>query len=458
MLDDLSGFEFEDTMSVVFEKLGYEDVEVAVQVADEGRDIIMTESNSDGTETAVIVECKHTAGVSRPVIQKLDSAVRTYDFDGPTRGMIATTGRLTKPAREYAERVDIEVIDGRRLREIADDVGMDIYNGRIEIVCEETLDPIHPDGPAGPISSSISDIENLSVEDLPALRTWLTLIPAIAARVHARSEFSTSVGVVHRVDDRMLRVIDASRGAVSTFPTGVPALVARYLDDTQPIDLEGYETMFDTVHERRFDRTETEYREWLTQDAIDRYTQTVSYTGDNNVTYEKVCEPSPSDISIEWIEPVHVPRIRATVAFDEQDYGMDWFAASGDTVVAADSFHECRVCRDFGEWTNTDDLAGIRGALGRVFGARSYTFCANCSRIACQAHIRTERRTGEPVCTGCALDDRYLGATKFFSDAESKEAFNDEFVEMGWPERVRENRAGLIASVLLVLFLLLALI
>lgn len=39
----------------------------------------------DGTRRTVVVECKHSDVVSRPVVQKLHSAVATYDFDGPKR-------------------------------------------------------------------------------------------------------------------------------------------------------------------------------------------------------------------------------------------------------------------------------------------------------------------------------------------------------------------------------------
>ena len=39
VLDDLSGFEFEDLMEDVFRNLGYENVRQAERTADEGRDV-----------------------------------------------------------------------------------------------------------------------------------------------------------------------------------------------------------------------------------------------------------------------------------------------------------------------------------------------------------------------------------------------------------------------------------
>jgi len=39
-------------------------------------------------------------------------------------------------------------------------------------------------------------------------------------------------------------------------------------------------------------------------------TTTVTYTGDNNVTYNKTCEPNRSDVSVQSIEPVYLPEVR----------------------------------------------------------------------------------------------------------------------------------------------------
>ena len=161
LLDELSGYEFEDAVASLFRALGYEDVSVATRVADEGRDITMYDAG-----TACVVECKHTDTVSRPVVQKLHSAVATYPYDGPKRGMVVTSGRFTGPAEEYAERLQtkgdphpIELLDGRGLRELGESVGMDLYNGRIEIVCEETL-------PVGDPERTLGDV----FEDTPRHR------------------------------------------------------------------------------------------------------------------------------------------------------------------------------------------------------------------------------------------------------------------------------------------------
>lgn len=90
VLDNLSGFEFEDLIEDVFRNLSHENVHQAARTADGGRDVLM-ENVVDRTRRTFVVKCKHTRTVGRPVVQELHSAVTMFDFDGPRRGMVVTT-------------------------------------------------------------------------------------------------------------------------------------------------------------------------------------------------------------------------------------------------------------------------------------------------------------------------------------------------------------------------------
>lgn len=296
-LDELTGYEFEDLMVDVFRNLGYENVRRSARTADAGRDILMEES-VDGRRRAVVVECKRTDTVSRPVVQKLHSAVVTYDYDGPVRGMVVTTGRFTGPAEEYARELGtrqgggVELLDGADLREIGERTGMDLYNGRIEILCEEALEPVHPTaGPDAPVFEAVRGIENLEPVTIPSPETRLELEPTVTVTARASATFETSVGVIHRLDERSELVVVADRDAPRIAPDEITDLVG---GNAPRLDLEGrdLETAFDAVERARFGQTQTEYKEW----AIDRlrraHTTTVHYTGDNNVDYEKTCTPN----------------------------------------------------------------------------------------------------------------------------------------------------------------------
>ncbi|WP_436930835.1 restriction endonuclease [Halosimplex halobium] len=446
VLDDLSGFEFEDLMEDVFRNLGYERVRQAAKTADEGRDILMEEV-VDGRRRAVVVECKHTESVGRPVVQKLHSAIATFEFDGPKRGMVVTTGRFTGPAEAYAadlrERDDpypIELVDGTDLREIAEEVGLDLYNGRIEILCDETLRPFDPAGGVHrPVETALRDIENLDPAALPRPHAEVTFRPVVSVTADADAVFETSVGVIHRVDDRTTIVVHADRD----HPEVASGTVARLVENNSHarVDLDDDLTAeFDAVTERRFGQTETEYKEWAVERLCERYATTVTYTGDNNVTYEKTCEPNQSDISVRAIDPVYLPQVRQTVDAGEYTYPLEYYAAGPSRVTVEDGIHRCVHCETAG-----DD--------------ETYTYCENCGSISCSSHVRAERLEGEPVCTGCAVTERFALKTKYFYDEANREAFREEYEAMPVHEKAQENvplAVAAVATALLVLVVMLA--
>ncbi|RLM84210.1 restriction endonuclease [Halobellus sp. Atlit-38R] len=295
VLDDLSGFEFEDLMEDVFRTLGYENVRQAAKTSDEGRDVLMEEV-VDGTRRAIIVECKHTGTVGRPVVQKLHSAIATFDFDGPKRGMVVTTGRFTNPAQEYAEQLQqnddpypIELLDRQDLREIADEIGLDLYNGRIEILCDETLRP-HDSAATvdAPVVEAFRDIENIEAVDLPEPDSQVTFRPVVAITADTNAVFETSVGVLHHINDRTQFVVHAERGHPNVADNDVATLVTENFHATIPLDTRQFTEVFDDVEERRFGQTQTEYKEWAVDRLQDYHTTTVTYTGDNNSTRGRV--------------------------------------------------------------------------------------------------------------------------------------------------------------------------
>ena len=438
VLDDLSGFEFEDVMEDVFRNLGYENVRQAERTADEGRDVMMEEV-VDGTRRGIVVECKHTGTVGRPVVQKLHSAIATFEFDGPKRGMVATTGRFTGPAIEYAQRLrrnddpyPIELIDGEDLREIADEIGLDLYNGRIEILCDETLRPYDPaTSVTAPVEETFQGIDNIESADLPAPYSHVTFRPVVAVTADTNAVFETSVGVIHRVNDRSRFVVHTERDHPQTATGDVSNLVLENLHAAVDLDTDRFEKLYDTVEARRFGQTQTEYKDWAVDRLRERHTTTVSYTGDNNVTYTKTCEPKRSDVSVQSIEPVYLPQIRHTTELQEYAYPYEYFAAGPSRVTSEDGIHRCVHC----------DAAGTDNA---------YTYCANCGSINCDSHIKIERLEGTPVCTGCAVTERFAFKTKYFYDAENRDAFREEYESMPLREKAMENTPLAVGTVVLV--------
>jgi restriction endonuclease Mrr len=445
ILDELSGFEFEDVMEDVFRNLGYENVRQAERTADEGRDILMEET-VDGQRRAVVVECKHTDSVGRPVVQKLHSAVATYEYDGPTRGMVATTGRFTGPATEYVERLrdtddphQIELLDGRDLREIADEVGLDLYNGRIEILCDRMLRPYDPSrGVDAPVRDAFREVQNIAASEIPEPRMAASLIPVLGIQAAVESTFETSVGVIHTIDQRDTLVIRADRSGPDIPGRDVSHLVVSNLSQATELDESALTERFDDVTVKRFGQTETEYKEWAVDRLRRKHTTTVQYTGDNNVTYTKECEPTLSDVSVQSITPVYLPQIRASTDLGGYEYPYEYYNAGPSRRVTENGIHRCVQCGD------TDH--------------ETYTYCANCDSINCTSHIETERLVGEPVCTGCAVTERFFLKTKYFYDEANLEQFRGEYAEMPLHEKAMENKSLVAGAVLTAVFVLVCLL
>ena len=446
VLDDLSGFEFEDVIEDVFRNLGYENVRQATKTADEGRDILMEEV-VDGIRRAVVVECKHTDSVGRPVVQKLHSAIATFEFDGPKRGMVVTTGRFTGPAQEYADRLkqnddpyQIELTDGQDLRRIADEIGLDLYNGRIEILCDETLRPYDPAASIEvPIKEAFRDIENIDSTEIPEPHTQVTFNPIVSVTADTNAVFETSVGVIHRINERTNFVVHAGRGHPTVADDAVATLVAENRHTTVDLDIERFQEVFDEVSDQRFGQTETEYKEWAVDRLQEYHTTTVTYTGGNNVTYNKICEPNLSDISIQSIEPVYLPKVRQTTHLKEYTYPYEYYAAGPSRVTAEDGINRCVHC----------ETSGVE---------ETYTCCPNCGAIACNSHTKTERLEGKSICTGCAVTERFALKTKYFYDEQNLEAFREEYAAMPIHEKAMENRLLTAGGVVTVAVLLLGIL
>lgn len=450
ILDEVDGFEFEEVMCSVFRNLGYEDVEQSRKTADKGRDITMIDPSGPGDGEAVIVECKHTDTVGRPVVQKLDSAVKTYDYAGPKRGMIATTGRLTNPAIEYADQVGIDIFDGQRIREVADEVGMDLYNGRVEIITDVVLSPPRPQNLLAEFDAAINRIKYLSRDDLGNPFTTVTLYPVNAAVTETQRVFETDAGVIHRLDDRSEIVIDGAATAL-TEPTGDLSTIVSGHDwqsETRPIDEAVFEVVADNIDRRRFSGTDQEFRRRIKDREVTRLTETVTYTGDNNQDYTKECEPSPADVSIEVMEPFYVFRVDASVKLNQRTYALDWFATDSETVVVDNTIEQCRLSEE--GRGSIDTVPAAVTAAKELVGEPSYAYCPVCQTIVAERYMRHDEVTGEPVCVECAVTDRFLGAKKHFREEETRDEYETEFEAMGTAEKLVVNKSGIVAAVLLV--------
>lgn len=93
----------------------------------------------------------------------------------------------------------------------------------------------------------------------------------------------------------------------------------------------------------------------------------MTYTGDNNVTYTKTCEPNHSDIAVQSIDPVYLLEVRHATELHQYAYPYEYNAAGPSRVTIDDGIHRCVHCETSGD--------------------ERYTYCSNCGAIACDDHI-----------------------------------------------------------------------
>jgi restriction endonuclease Mrr len=91
--------------------------------------------------------------------------------------------------------------------------------------------------------------------------------------------------------------------------------------------------MFDEIAEHWFGQTQIEYKEWAVDPLEDYRTTTVTYTDDNNVTYNKTCEPNLSYISVQTVAPAYLPEVRHTTEIQEYNHTYEYYAVGPSRVT-----------------------------------------------------------------------------------------------------------------------------
>lgn len=103
--DREKGIGFERIAELRFKEMGLGYVKRTQAANDGGKDIIVR--GEDGRP--LLIECKNKDKVGRPDIQKFHSAVVTGSEEA--LGIIVTTGSLTKPAKDYIDKINSDSIE-----------------------------------------------------------------------------------------------------------------------------------------------------------------------------------------------------------------------------------------------------------------------------------------------------------------------------------------------------------
>lgn len=379
-LDNLDGSEFEELCAEIYRRLGYE-VENVQDVGDEGRDLILKSPEGD----TIVAECKHWPGgsISRPVVQKLHSAVMT---SSAKRGLVLTTGSFTKPARDYVEKlkgsVEIELIDMLRLKDLAAKVGIKL---------------VSTDDPVPILSFRIADSATLKHQlDLQVFKQFMsspvtpenlfTLArrsidpkPVYLVRYSLRQDFTTSVGLIHRVNvpDALL-LVDAETGA--TFSEGLTT----FLQSTAVLPVGEALDTAQASFKKSFKIGAAELKETSKAHIQRLHSSSVSYRGCNNHVYTLHCIPSKRNIFLKDVRQVYAPEQHLEICAIKHTYNLNLFE-NGQSFywLTTPDTSICKVClKSFRRGLLCNSCGATAHPPGLIF---PHSFrCKRCKRTLCK--------------------------------------------------------------------------
>ncbi len=299
MLDGLDGYQFEELIAKIMKKKGYQNIRVTQKSHDAGKDIIMEGSNND----IFLVECKHQHFVGRPIIQKLQGAMNHEEMkhtDKEIKGIVVTSGSFSQEAIVYNKQIgqEIELIDGKRLKNLCNELKIVILNGKVQIITNKSFENIDEKQSKKVSLNGFSKIYG-NKEHNANVKSELIFNPACYIRYNVSFDTYTSIGCIDSYNHSGLVTIDGVTGRELDEQVQVFYFTSRFdTDDIQ--EKESHKTI-------PYEFTENDIEEHAVNKIIEEHSHDVNYTGNNNVSYSKKCIPKRRDIDIKEFIPIYLP-------------------------------------------------------------------------------------------------------------------------------------------------------
>lgn len=405
----MDGYEFQRFVANLFEKLGFINVKVGPPAADGGIDVSM-EQKTDIGSIRFIVECKHhpKSAIGRPVVQKLHSAVmHTPVLD---KGIIVTSGRFSSQAIKYAEEVGIELIGIEKLKELGRKVEMPI-----EIKPSLSIENCFPISERTELVKKLSSFlqDNLigfSKDFAKVEETGLRLLSSYMVDYSINATFSTSVGVIHSIDERSTIFLSGDKGEPIKPIITNPLLSQRY--NISELDEENLKQV-KLLGKGQFIKNHKEIKGIAVEGLRKLYTKTVSYYGANNVHYTKTCTPRKKDITLTDIKRVYIPlwntifsilKNKYAIIATENPHELNVLPSYMLHIPEASDFKpfpdSCMICsRDMKDEKYVCNECGCITCHGDSFE------CKLCGKIICREHTIFKRKfliLHDKYCRQCA--------------------------------------------------------
>jgi restriction system protein len=421
ILENLNGFEFEELIADIFRKKGFKNVVVTPRTNDGGKDITMDEVTFSGEVIKVVVECKHhKTRIGRPVVQKLHSAVSTLEYSGKKKGYIVSSSTFTDSAVDYVQIVNkqsddliLELIDGKKLKEITCDLGINLKNGVIEALSNKSISySSELVIKTNILEYNFNNINNINKDQVSVENLKTTFHPIYYINYDIDSQCSTSVGVIHEETGDGQLIIDGRTG------NGLEKKLMNFL--LKNINNENKITKGNCLqYKLDFQKNENELKNRAISEIINSHTKDITYTGKNNVTYNKTCTPSPKDIIIHNCKSLYYPEWTLSIKAKQKNYIVSFAESAGDIFTVRNDTKTCQICNHKLE--------------------KNKWYCTYCGSIICKKHLKVTRLRKVKICANCSITKSFFGAKKYFESNEELEAFNNYYTSLPIYKKIGEN-------------------
>ena len=411
-LDEMDWFEFEQFVAHLFEQLGIGKAEEIRKGRDAGKDIILR-----SPQGLIIVECKHhpKGSIGRPVVQKLHSAVISSNA---TKGFVVTTGHFSENATTYARSLGtiIELVDSRILSDMANKARIKVLKKGEKTSVFHVIPP-----PQGILEQAMIRHNLRSVVSFPDTPSQLSktevlnieFIPAYLLKYNLHQDFSTSVGVIHRIHVNNGHILLNGENG-STIPlklaqTVSPALMIEdlYIPEQDNVKSGNFKIGFSTAKRLGIKNVQK------------LHTKTVAYYGGNNVRYTKECVPNASNVLVRSLTQVYIPILTVSFQVLLRQHQISLCGNPERIEILGGVVNSCEVCGNpLSENRLLCNSCGKIVHKPRILMGHSY-FCYQCKKticIECAYWFRKYLFFRKKVCKNCAENLKRDGiAVKKFS-------------------------------------------
>ena len=375
-LGNIGGHEFEKLIADALTKLDFQNVHVVSKGPDGGVDISAEQKTKLGTIVKFYIECKHwpDASIGRPVVQKLDSAVRSGKAD---KGMIITSGTFSAQAIGYAEKVGIDLVDGDAIKKILKNAGVDFDH---HVAPSQTTPISDRSAVESFVNEYLKKRETENLKSISIEKIAIKLRPTYFCHFKINSIFSTSVGVIYTINEESYILVDAYGNQLDNSMLEALHSFLNNSENVQPQTIRDIEV---TTPEKRIPAREL--MDFMKKNIQKTYATDVSYYGSNNRSYTKMCVPSITDIDIIEATEAMVPEWLLSFSLNESKHSLRALDFFGTFSIIEDTSSTCQICKQ---------------ALKRA------VLCDECSKIVCLRHTCKCKNCGKSLCTNCRKEKK----------------------------------------------------